>query len=52
MFTYCTNNIKGINFIYISSESLIETRLLQSERFKNVKAIPGTRDFHEFIPVC
>ncbi|XP_065669753.1 uncharacterized protein LOC136088824 [Hydra vulgaris] len=31
MFTYCTNNIKGTNFIYISSESLIETRLLQSE---------------------
>ncbi|XP_047133454.1 uncharacterized protein LOC124811601 [Hydra vulgaris] len=52
MFTYCTNNIKGINFIFISSESLIETRLLQSERFKNVKTIPGTRDFHEFIPVC
>ncbi|XP_065675929.1 uncharacterized protein LOC136092137 [Hydra vulgaris] len=52
MFTYCTNNIKGINFIFISSESLVETRLLQSEQYKNVKTIPGTRDFQEFIPVC
>ena len=52
MFTYCTNNIIGINFIFISSESLIERRLLQSERFINVKTKQGTRDFHEFIPVC
>ena len=54
MFEFCVNNIEGINrinFIYISSDELQETRIFLQDRFVNASTIPGTRNFHQFVPV-
>ena len=51
MYNFCISNIKGINFVYITSEDLIETRAFLQKRFENVKTRPGTQSFHEFVPI-
>ena len=52
MFDFCVNNIEGINFIYISTDELSETRIFLNDRFVNASTIPGTRSFHQFDPLC
>jgi hypothetical protein len=51
MFNYCSENIEGIKFIYITKETLKEARNALSGRFEKTTTVPGTRSFHEFIPV-
>ena len=51
MFEFCVNNIDNINFIYISSDEMSETRIFLEDRFLNASTIPGTRSFHQFVPL-
>ena len=51
MFDFCVNNIEGINFIYISTDELSETRIFLNDRFVNASTISGTRSFHQFDPL-
>ena len=52
MFQYCKSNIRDIEFIYISQEHLKPTQLFLENRFQHIKSpIPGTRSFHEFVPL-
>ena len=51
MFEYCQNYIKGIKFIFISKDVLVQTRESLVERFTKAVTIPGTRSYHEFIPI-
>ena len=49
MFSFCNDNNKGINFIYLSKDEVDATRAKFAKRFNNIKTIPGTRSFHEFF---
>jgi len=52
MFQYCVSNSQDIEFIYIAQENLNSTRLFLETRFEQIKCpIPGTRSFHEFVPL-
>ena len=51
MFELCVNNIEGINFIYIRIDELSETRFFLEDRFFKASNIPGTRNFHQFVPL-
>ena len=51
MFEFCVNNIKGIEFIYISTDELNETRIFLKERLEKASTIPGTLSFHPFYPL-
>ena len=51
MFNFCKDNIKGINFIYLSKDEVDATRAKFAERLNNIKTIPGARSFHKFIPI-
>ena len=49
MFNFCEDNIEGIHFIYPSKDEAEASRAKFAKRFNNIKTIPGTRSFHEFI---
>lgn len=51
MYDYCTENIEGIHFIYISSEELTLCRDTLKKRLDAATTIPGTRSFHQFDPL-
>ena len=51
MFKFCKTEIKGIEFIYISKETMVGVREMLSDCFSRAKTIPGTRSFHQFIPL-
>nr|XP_047129202.1 uncharacterized protein LOC124809267 [Hydra vulgaris] len=51
MYKYCNENIEGINFIYISSEDLTLVRTALNERLDTANTIPGTRSYHQFVPL-
>ena len=51
MFQYCKKNIHGIKFILITKDELTKTRESLKERFTKAITIPGTRSYHEFIPL-
>lgn len=51
MYKYCNENIEGINFIYISSEDLTLVRTTLKERLDTANTIPGTRSYHQFVPL-
>ena len=51
MFEFCVNNIENMNFIYISTDELSETRIFLENRFLNASTIPGTHTFHQFVPL-
>nr|XP_047146006.1 uncharacterized protein LOC124818945 [Hydra vulgaris] len=51
MYKYCNENIEGINFIYISSEDLTLVRTALKERLDTANTIPGTRSYHQFVPL-
>lgn len=42
---------KNWNFIYVSNEEFEETKMELVDRFSNLKVIPGTKSFHQFIPM-
>ena len=51
MFEYCSNEIKGIQFIFITkcSNDLIREQL--KDRYKLAKTLSGTRGYHHFQPI-
>ena len=51
MYTFCESNIKGIQFIYVHSNEVIETEKKLILRYAKAKKIPGIRSQHRFIPV-
>ena len=51
MFKFCKTEIKGIEFIYISKETMVGVREMLLNHFSRAKTIPGTRSFDEFIPL-
>ena len=51
MFNFWKDNIEGINFIYLSKDEVDAIRAKFAKWFDNIKTIPGTRSFHEFIPI-
>ncbi|XP_047137884.1 uncharacterized protein LOC124814334 [Hydra vulgaris] len=51
MYKYCNENIEGINFIFISSEDLTLVRTAFKERLDTANTIPGTRSYHQFVPL-
>ena len=51
MFNFCKDNVEGRNFIYLSKDEVDATRTKFAKRLDNIKSIPGTRSFHEFIPI-
>ncbi|XP_065672326.1 uncharacterized protein LOC136090149 [Hydra vulgaris] len=51
MYKYCNENIEGVHFIYISSEDLFLVRNTLKERLDTANTIPGTRSYHQFIPL-
>ena len=53
MFGWASENIKGVNFEFITAaetESNAESYSLKT-RFENTKFIPGTRGFHSLRPL-
>lgn len=51
-FKFCSESIQGINFFYLPTTELEETREnLQVTRYKMGHTIPGTRSFHIFLPI-
>ena len=44
-------NIQGIKFIFITKDELTKTRKSLENRFTKAITIPGTRSYHEFIPL-
>ena len=51
MFLYCQEKISGIEFKYIPIEEIQSTRENIRERLSQAKTVPGTRSFHQFIPI-
>lgn len=50
LFIWAKENIKGINFSYSSKEDHRNTAEILSDRFKNLRLVPGTQSYHHFIP--
>ena len=51
MFKFCQNEIKGIKFYYIPQEDLEHVRRNLAQRLNGAKTVPGTRGFHQFVPL-
>lgn len=51
MFDYCSANITGIHFLYVSEEDIEDKKEMLLHRFSRAKVIPNTRDSHAFIPI-
>ena len=47
IFHFCQQSIKEIDFFFISTSDVP----MLDDQFKNVETLPGTRSFHEFIPI-
>ena len=48
---YCQKEVQGIISIYISKETVVELRKQMVERYQYAKTVPGTRSYHQFIPL-
>jgi hypothetical protein len=51
VFTFCKDEIKGIHFIFISQADMEITRTTLEARYTIAKTVPGTRSFHQFVPL-
>ena len=51
MFQYCKKNIQGIKFIFITQDEWTKTQESLEDIFTKAITIPGTRSYHEFIPL-
>ena len=51
MFMFCKGKIEGIMFAYTPSNEIDTSRAEQAARFSLAKTIPGTRGYHQFVPV-
>ena len=50
-FEYCQSNIQGINFIKIKKQHLAPVKEMLFKRFESGRTIPGTRSFHNILPL-
>jgi hypothetical protein len=48
---YCKEEIKGIFVSIISTENMDPVRSMLETRFSTVSTLPGTRSFHQFVPL-
>lgn len=51
MFNYCRSEIGGIYFAFIDSKDVAAIRNEMKERYSHAKTVPGTRSYHQFIPL-
>ena len=51
VFTFCKEEIKVIEFIFISQADMEITRTTLELRYTNAKTVSGTRSFHHFVPL-
>jgi hypothetical protein len=51
VFEYCKEEIKGIFVSFISIEQMDPVRSMLETRFSTVSTLPGTRSFHQFVPL-
>ena len=51
MFSYCTSNISGIQFLLVDNEKITLTEGKLKDRMAAAGGIPGTRQFHCFVPI-
>lgn len=51
MFRFCEAEIDGIVCTFIKSETIVEVRQRMLERYVSAKTLPGTRSYHQFIPL-
>ena len=51
MLELCIKEIKGIKFFGISKERMEMVRSNLLPRFQNGKTVPGTRIYHNFLPI-
>ena len=51
MFEFCVEEIKGIDFLFLKNQEIGNIRVNMEERYKRADTVPGTRSFHQFIPI-
>ncbi len=51
MFQFCIQNIAEIKFFYSEKGQIERKRAFLEKRFEGTFSVPGTRTFHQFIPV-
>ena len=51
LFEYCKKKVKGVHVSFISAEDMVPVRSMLDTRYQNVCTLPGTRSFHEFVPL-
>jgi hypothetical protein len=50
-FKFCQNEVPGISCMFLQSLEIQAIRLKMQERYSTAKTIPGTRSYHEFVPL-
>ena len=51
MFQFCVEEIKGIDLLFLKNQEIGNIRVNMEERYKRADTVPGTRSFHQFIPI-
>lgn len=51
VYEYCSQNISGVTYQYVSREEITENEKKLENRFQFCQRIPGTRVYHRFIPL-
>ena len=51
VFEFYVEEIKGIDFLFLRNQEIGNVRVNMEERYKRTDTVPGTRSFHQFIPI-
>ena len=51
MFEFWVEEVKGIDFLFLKNQENGNIRVNMEERYKRADTVPGTRSFHQFIPI-
>ena len=51
VFEFYVEQIKGIDFLFLKDQEIGNVRVNMEERYKRTDTVPGTRSFHQFIPI-
>ena len=51
MFEFCVQEIREIDFLFLKNQEIGIVRVNMKERYKSADIVPGTRSFHQFIPI-
>ena len=51
MFKFCQQSINAIKFVYVTVEEMEQTRNKLADRFSIATTVPGTRSFHQIVPL-